>query len=184
MSINSCILAIVAVIAVFTTVNGFRSTTPMKASVRGISMFDLDKAVDTLSSNKILTKTAQLGLLTRLEKAGFTLTTAVPLLKLADEKDLLGVLEASSDKVLPLVAKGIELSPKLLPLAGVAIETPPVVLFAGAGGSLAAAAALIATVPDDTVSNVAFQVATGIPLGVILPGALAVGGVVLGKLSK
>lgn len=94
--------------------------------------FDFDKAVDTLADNKILTKvllillldvsstyanlptytynaikqTAQLGLLTRLENAGFTLSTAAPLLKLVDEQDLIGYLEASSDKVLPLVAKG------------------------------------------------------------------------------
>ena len=51
-------------------------------------------------------QTSQLGLLTRLEKAGFTLTTAIPLLKAADDADVLGYLEASSDTVLPLVAKG------------------------------------------------------------------------------
>jgi hypothetical protein len=146
--------------------------------------FDIDKAVDTLASNKILTKTAQLGLLSKLENAGFTLTTAVPLLKFADENDLLGVLEASSDKLLPLIATGIELSPKLLPLAATALKAPTPVFFAGAAGSFGAAAALIAIVPDDSVSSIALQVAAGIPLGLILPGGLAAVGVLLGKLNK
>lgn len=76
------------------------------------------------------------------------------------------------------------MSPALLPLAGVAIKTPPPILFAGAAGSLGAAAALILVVPDDTVANIALQVAAGIPLGVILPGALGVGGFLLSKISK
>eukprot|EP00597_Dinobryon_sp_UTEXLB2267_P001033 CAMPEP_0170066812 /NCGR_PEP_ID=MMETSP0019_2-20121128/6400_1 /TAXON_ID=98059 /ORGANISM="Dinobryon sp., Strain UTEXLB2267" /LENGTH=147 /DNA_ID=CAMNT_0010274057 /DNA_START=177 /DNA_END=620 /DNA_ORIENTATION=+ len=145
--------------------------------------FDFDQAVNTLSSNKILTKTSQLGLLTRLEKAGFTLTSAAPLLKFADEQDLIGVLEASSDKVLPLIGKAIELSPALLPVAGTALKTPPTVLYGGAAASLAAAGALIAVVPDDSVLNVALQVSLGLTLGAILPGALGVGGFILTKIK-
>lgn len=133
--------------------------------------FDLDKALNTLSSNKILTKvpnivdfppccliwsnhfftqTSQLGLLTRLEKAGFTLKTAVPLLIKADELDVLGILESSSDKVLPLVAQGIEVAPALLPLAATALNTPPSTYYAGAAASLLAAVGILNAIPDDS----------------------------------
>jgi hypothetical protein len=105
------------------------------------------------------------------------------LLKLAEEKDLIGVLEASSDNVLPLIGKAIDLSPALLPVAATALSTPPTVLFGGAAASLAAAGLLIATVPDDSVLTIAVQVALGIPLATILPVALGVGGVVLSKLK-
>lgn len=122
-------------------------------------------------------------MLSRLEKSGFTLKTAVPLLVLADDLDLIGVLEASSDKVLPLVATGIEAAPALLPLAGVALKQSPTSLFAGAALSAAAAAGVIVAVPDDSVVNIALQTALAVPLGAILPGALAVGGVLLSKLK-
>ena len=187
------------------TTSQFLSTALRTSNLR--MSFNFDKAVNTLSSNKILTKvldyfflsavldqvtshffmmhfkTSQLGLLSRLEKAGFTLTSAIPLLKLADEKDLIGVLEASSDNVLPLIGKAIDLSPALLPVAATALSTPPTVLFGGAAASLAAAGLLIATVPDDSVLDIAVQVALGIPLATILPVALGVGGVVLSKLK-
>lgn len=184
MNMMNLIFTVVLLLVCLLGGKGF-SFSSARIAKRALSMsFDLDRAIDTLSSNKILTKTSQLGLLTRLEKAGFTLSTAVPLLKLAEEKDLLGYLEASSDKVLPLIAKAIELSPSLLPLAAPALNAPPAVFFAGAAGSLGAAGLLIATVPDDSVTNVALQVAAGVPLGVLLPGALAVGGTLLGKLPK
>ena len=87
--------------ALFTT----EAWTPAGTS-RSLTMkFDLEKSADILARNKILTKTANLGLLSRLDRAGFTLTTAAPLLKAADKYDALGYLEASSDNILPLVAK-------------------------------------------------------------------------------
>jgi hypothetical protein len=70
------------------------------------------------------------------------LTTAAPLLVKADELDLLGVLEASSDKVLPLIATAIDLAPSLLPLAATALKTRPQVMFGGAGASFITAVAL------------------------------------------
>jgi hypothetical protein len=82
------------------------------------------------------------------------------------------------------VATAIETAPALLPLAGVALKTPPAVLFAGALGSAAAAAALIVVVPDDSLTNVALQTALAVPLGVLLPGALAVTAALLSKTSK
>jgi hypothetical protein len=53
-----------------------------------------------------------------LEKAGFTLTTAKPLQKLADEVDAVGYPEASMDKVLLLATAAIELPPGVLSLVG------------------------------------------------------------------
>lgn len=116
-----------------------------------------------------------------MEKAGFTLTSAAPLLKFADEQDLLGVLEASSDKVLPLIGQAIELSPSLLPLAGTALKAPPAAFFGGAAASLAAAGAIVFAVPDDSVASVALQTALAFPLGAIIPGALIAGGALLNK---
>eukprot|EP01031_Cornospumella_fuschlensis_P031788 gene31787-38427_t len=145
--------------------------------------FDLNKAVNTLSKNRILTKTANLGLLTKLEKAGFTLTSAAPILKLADQYDLLGLLEASNDRVLPLLAKGIELSPQLLPLASAAIKTPPSTLTTAAIASFFAGVAEVALIPDDSVASVALQTALFLPLGLVLPGALTIGSVLLKKLE-
>lgn len=130
-----------------------------------------------------MVKTSQLGLLSKLERSGIKLSTAKPLLVLADELDLIGVLEASSEKVLPLIAKGVELAPALLPLAGVAVKTPPTTLFGGAVASLAAAAAVLSLIPDDSIGNIALQTALVVPLGVLLPGALAAGGAILSKLK-
>ena len=154
-------------------------------SISSLSMkFDFDKAVNTLSRNKVLTKTAQLGLLSRLDKAGFTLSTAKPLIKKADELDVLGVLEASSDKVLPILAKVIDLAPGLLPLAAPVLNTPPIVLFGTGLASLAAAFAVITLIPDNTVSDVALQTVLVIPLATIIPAVTFIGGGILGKISK
>jgi hypothetical protein len=120
-------------------------------------------------------------LLSRLDKAGLTISSAKPILKVLDDKDVIGLLEASSDKYLPLVAKAIELSPSLIPLAAVALKTPPTTLYGGAIASVAAAGALIAVLPDDSVLSIAAQVAIAIPLGVILPISLGGGGFILSK---
>ena len=128
-------------------------------------------------------QTAELGLLSRLEKSGFKLTTAIPLLVKADELDVLGVLEASSDKVLPLIATAIDLAPAALPLVKIAINTPAFLLFIGAGASAAAAYAVTAVIPDDSITNIALQTALAVPLGVIIPGALTVGAGLLSKLK-
>lgn len=85
--------------------------------------------------------------------------------------------------MLPLAAKAVDLAPVLLPLADTALKTSPSVYFGAAGGSAIAALALIAIIPDDSVTSVALQAALGLPLGVILPAALAAGGVVLSKLK-
>lgn len=176
-----CLVLILVVLIVH--VSGF-STMGARSTSSSLKMaFDLNKAVNTLSRNKVLTKTAELGLLTKLEKAGFTLTTAKPLLKLADELDAIGYLEASADNVLPLAATAIELAPGLLPLAGTALKAGPTPLGLGAIASAGAAAAIVYTVPDDSVTDIALQTAAVIPFGLVIPGALTVGAVLLSKLK-
>ena len=101
----------------------------------------------------------------------------------ADELDLLGVLEASSDKVLPLAATAIDLAPAALPLVKIAINTPAVILLGGAAASAAAAFAAVTIIPDDSISSVAVQTLLAVTLGLIVPGALSVGGLVLSKLK-
>ena len=49
---------------------------------------------------------------------------------------------------------------------------------------MAAAAFVVNGIPDDTTTNIALQTALAVPLGVILPGALGVGGVLLSKLKN
>ena len=121
--------------------------------------------------------------MSRLEKAGFTLSSAIPLLKLADDVDLLGVLDASSDNLLPIVGAAIEASPKLIPLAATALNIPPSTYFAAAAALLLVAAGILAVIPDDSVGTVALQTALVIPLGLLLPGALGATGVILSKLK-
>lgn len=144
---------------------------------------EIDKILTSLERNKILTKTAQLGLLSKLDRAGVKLSTVAPLLVKADELDLLGVLAASSDKVLPLAVTAVEAAPALLPIAGGAVKAGPVPLLVGAVASLGAAGAAIAFIPDDSVTNVALQTALAVPLGAIIPGASLVGAALLSKLK-
>eukprot|EP01039_Chlorochromonas_danica_P005689 gene5689-6273_t len=173
---------LVAFFAIFA--NGFYLTPSLKARVAAPSMaFDLDKAAAVLAQNKILTKTARLGLLTKLEKAGFTLSSAAPLLKLVDKYDLLGVLEASNEKVLPLLAKAIDLTPSLLPLADQALKAPPSALAGGALASLALALGEVALIPDDSVGSIALQTLLFVPLGVVLPPVLGLSCLLLNKVK-
>merc|ERR1711988_1422762 len=138
-------------------------------------MDNVDKILTSLERNKILTKTAQLGLLSKLDKAGVKLSTVAPLLVKADELDLLGVAAASSDKILPLAVTAVEAAPALLPIAGGVVKAGPTPLLAGAVASLGAAGAVLAAIPDDSVTNIALQTALVVPLGAIIPGASLVG---------
>jgi hypothetical protein len=116
-----------------------------------------------------------------LEKAGFTLTSSGPLLKLADDLDILGVLEASSEKILPLLALAIDKAPALLPIAGSLLKASPTTLFGGAAASLASALVVLSAIPDDSVISIALQTALVVPLGAILPVVLGGSGVLLSK---
>ena len=144
---------------------------------------EIDKILSTLEREKILTKTAQLGLLSKLDRAGLKLSTAAPLLIKADELDLLGVVASSSDKVLGLAVTAVDLAPALLPIAGGLVKAGPTPLLGGAVASLAAAAVVVGAIPDDSVTNVALQTALVVPLGAIIPGASIVGAGLLSKLK-
>jgi len=175
--------ALIFFAAVLAMVSAF-NTFPKMFSKRTLSMsFNLDKALNSLARNKILTKTSELGVLSKLEKSGLTLKKAAPLLVLADDLDLLGVADASKDKVLPLLDTAIDAAPALLPVAKTAINTSPITLVGGAVASAGAAYVVVSSIPDDNVSNIALQTAIAFPLGILLPVALLAGSAILSKLK-
>lgn len=175
-------LSIVVILCLLAMAMSF-APTGGRITSSALRMDAVDKALNSLARNKILTKTAQLGLLSRLEKSGLKLSTVAPILKKADELEVLPVLAASSDKILPLAVTAIDLAPALLPVAGAALKAGPAPL-AGAGvASLAAAAAIVFTIPDDSVSSIALQTALVVPLGAIIPGASLIGAALLSKLK-
>jgi hypothetical protein len=94
------------------------------------------------------------------------------------------VLEASSEKVLPLIGTAIELAPGLLPFAAIALQTKPTVFFGAAAASAGACAAALFLIPDDNIALITVQTLLALPLGVLLPGGLAVGGLVVGKIES
>jgi hypothetical protein len=55
-----------------------------------------------------------------------------------DEADILGLLEASSEDLLPLLPQIVETAPTLLPLAGAALNASPTALYGLALVSIAA----------------------------------------------
>jgi hypothetical protein len=125
--------------------------------------------VNTLYFNKILTKTAELGLPTKLQK-------------LAGEVDALRYLEVSMDNVLSLTTTA-DLSPGVLSLVSTALKAGPLPLFIGAAGSATASAAIVTTVSDNSVQNIALKNTAVIPLRLVLPGALIVGALLISKLK-
>ena len=138
-----------------------------------------------VESSGLLTKVYQSGLLSKAQAAGVSLAKLEPLLDLAaSNPDILVLVEASGPELLPLLPTIVDLAPGVLPLAGAAIGTPPIVLQLGAVASLAAAAAVLAVVPDDTVVNVAVQTLAAATLGVLVPAVSVVGAVVLGKITN
>eukprot|EP00567_Pseudictyota_dubia_P011117 CAMPEP_0197433196 /NCGR_PEP_ID=MMETSP1175-20131217/1129_1 /TAXON_ID=1003142 /ORGANISM="Triceratium dubium, Strain CCMP147" /LENGTH=194 /DNA_ID=CAMNT_0042961501 /DNA_START=63 /DNA_END=647 /DNA_ORIENTATION=+ len=138
-----------------------------------------------IESSGLLTKVAEAGLLSKAQKAGISLTKLEPLIALAAEnKDVLILVEAASPELLPLLPKIVELAPQALPLLGVLIQISPGTLQAGAAASLAAAAATVALVPDDTVLEVAAQTLAVAVLGGAIPIASVVGATIIGQLTK
>lgn len=129
-------------------------------------------------------KVAELGLLSRLESAGLSLSTIVPLLKFANNNDLLGVLESSSADILPVIGAAVENLPVLLPVAQYALNMPPVVLPLIALASAAGTAAFVTVVPDDSVFSVTLQTIIAIPFGLVVPGIAGGAGVLLAKYKK
>uniref|UniRef100_A0A6U1PC24 Uncharacterized protein n=1 Tax=Fibrocapsa japonica TaxID=94617 RepID=A0A6U1PC24_9STRA len=132
---------------------------------------------------KLLTRVSKLGLLSKAEKFGISLSKLEPFLKLADESGVLLELEKSSAKTFPLLPKAVDQAPALLSLAESALALNPSVLLAGAAASAAAGAYAIYAIPDDSITNMALQSFIAIPLIAVIPGAAVVGSTVLSKLK-
>ena len=144
---------------------------------------DVDRLIGKVAQQKLLTQTAQLGVLSKLDKAGVKLTTLGPLIKQADKLGALSLVEGKGEQLLPLINKAVDLAPALLPLTKGLIQGGPTPLIALAIVSLASALVVVGVIPDDSVSNVAVQTLIAVPRGAIVPGACGVGAAILGKLK-
>ena len=138
-----------------------------------------------IEASGLLTQVAQAGLLSKAKAAGISLTKLEPLLVLASEnKDILILVEASGPDLLPLLPKIVELAPQALPLLGLLIQVSPGLLQVGAAASLAAAAATVVLVPDDTIVEVAAQTLAVAVLGGAIPIASLIGSTILKKVTE
>jgi hypothetical protein len=141
--------------------------------------------LEQVESTKLLSKLAQAGLLSKAQKSGVTLTKLEPLLKLAaSNQDILILIEAAGPEALPLLPKIVEIASGALPLLGAAIQISPLALQAGALASIAAAAAGVFLIPDDTAIQVAAQTLLVGGLGVAVPAASIIGAGVLSKIKS
>jgi len=135
-----------------------------------------------VEASGLLTKVAEAGLLSKAQKAGLSLSKLEPLLELvAQNPEVLVLVEASAPEVLPLLPTVVRLAPPLLPLLAAAIEIPPAALAVVGAGALGGAAGVVFLVPDDTLLQIAGQT---FAVGVLSAAGLAgiVGSVVLGKI--
>jgi len=140
--------------------------------------------LEQVQNTGLLTKLAQAGLLSKAQASGISLTKLEPLLKLAaSNKDVMILLEAAAPEALPLLPKIVDLAPGALPLLGAAIQIPSSALSAAAIASLAAAAAGVYFIPDDTVVQVAAQTLLVGTLGVAAPAASLIGAGILSKIK-
>ena len=136
----------------------------------------------------MLTKVAQSGLLSKAQAAGISLSSLEPLLGLvAENEEILVLVEASTPELLPVLPKIVSLLPTVsgaIPLLATLIQVPPAGLGIAGLGALGAAAGAIVVIPDDTLLQIAGQTFAAGALGAA--GIAGIGGsVVLGKvLSK
>lgn len=128
--------------------------------------------IDRVRALKLLTLTAESGLLEALEARGLTLSQVEKLLPLADNLGLLGLVKANIGLAAGAAPLLIEPAPSLIPILVSVLSTPPAT-FTGAGVALAGAGVF-----EVTQSN-ALLAAPLVLLGVPL---LAVG-TVLGSLG-
>merc|ERR1719230_1981667 len=134
--------------------------------------------LNTIQDTGLLSQVAELGVLSKAEAAGVTLSDLEPLLIVADEN---GAMQLLGDVLaLPITPKLVAAAPGLLPLAGAALSVPPPVLFAAAPASAFAAYTAVSVIPDDSIGAVALQTFIAILLGAVIPGVSLVGGAVLG----
>lgn len=128
--------------------------------------------IDRVRVLKLLTLTAESGLLEALEARGLTLTQVEKLLPLADKLGLLGLVKANKGLAASAAPLLIEPAPSLIPILVSVLKTPPAT-FTGAGVALAGAGAF-----EVTQSNALL----GAPL-VLLGLPLLVVGSILGSLG-
>ncbi|CAB9500585.1 expressed unknown protein [Seminavis robusta] len=174
------------------------ASAPRQFAAKPLAAASLDTEVDAIGNNiaikellaqieesKLLSAVAKSGLLSKAQAAGISLSKLETILGyVAEQPELLILVEASGPDLLPILPTIIELAPAGLPLATAAIGIPPAGLQAAGIASLIAAAGIVAVVPDDTAVNVAVQtLAVGV-LGLAAPVASFAGSVVLGKLTK
>lgn len=163
------------------------------APLNGVSTPEVDNignnvAVKNLlsqvESTRLLSKVASAGLLSKAQESGVSLAKLEPLLKLAaSNKDVMILLEAAAPEALPILPKVVELAPQALPLLGAAIQIPASTLSGAAFASLAACAAGLYVIPDDSVVDIALQTVLVGTLGVAAPAASLIGGAVLSKIK-
>eukprot|EP00622_Pseudochattonella_farcimen_P000120 FR734550.1.p1 GENE.FR734550.1~~FR734550.1.p1 ORF type:complete len:177 (+),score=38.16 FR734550.1:29-532(+) len=134
--------------------------------------------IDIVQQKKLLSKTAELGLLSKADAAGITLSDLEPLLIFADDNGALEILADLLDS--PLAATAVDLAPSALPLAGALINTPPALLIGLAPLSLAAAVAEVNIIDDSSVALVAIQTILAVLLGAVVPAVSLGGAFVLG----
>jgi len=141
--------------------------------------------LEKVESTGLLTKVAQAGILSKAQASGISLTKLEPLLKLAAEnKEVMILLEAAAPEALPILPKVVDLAPSALPLLAQAVQISPGVLQGAAAASVAAAAAGVVLIPDDTAVQVAAQTLLVGTLGVAAPAASIIGAGVISKIKQ
>ena len=149
----------------------------------GVDPFaEIEKTISVVDEKQLLTKVAELGLLSKLDRAGLKLRDVEPLLHFAEEEGLVGALGDVNDEILPLLPTLIGLAPLGLPLVKVALNTPPPLFFVLAAASVGGAF-VVSSVPDDSVSSVALQTLISVPLATLFPALFVVLGGVTSKLQ-
>jgi hypothetical protein len=123
-----------------------------------------------VSELKLLSLTAETGLLTRLEELGLKLSDLEKLLPLAEELELLQLAEKNQDLILQTLAPiAIEQAPALLPILTAVLRTPPTTFYAIAAAALVAEAGIVVV-----SGNPLIDILAGIPLvGVAAVSAVA-----------
>lgn len=144
--------------------------------------------LQSVESTGLLTKVAQAGLLSKAAANGITLTKLEPLITLAAEKGILNevliLTEAAGPDIFPLLPTIVDLAPAALPLLALAVDIPPALLVGAALASVGATYAIVTTIPDNTVLQVAEQTLAVATLGLAVPAASLAGALVLGYLKK
>lgn len=137
-----------------------------------------------IQDDRLLSRVAASGLLSKAQKAGISLAKLEPVLAVAAEyPDLLILVEASGPDLLKVLPAVVQVAPGALPLVAAAVSIPPAVLQGAGVAALVAAAAAVAVIPDDTVTQVAIQT-LAVALALPVAGASLAGAALLSKLTK